>query len=175
MLKKIQKQEVVANLREKLAQAQLGILTEFQGLKVAEITQLRRELKAAGGELQVVKNTLLKLAAAEHKAAALEDYLKGPTAIALGFGDPVAVAKVLAQFVKDKPDNLKIKAGVLGSSVLSAQDIIEMSKLPSREVLLAKLLGTMQGVPTALVNVLAGVIRKFLYTLRAIEEKRAAG
>ncbi len=175
MLKKSQKQEIVANLQQKLAQTQLDVLVEFQGLKVSEITSLRRDLKGAGGELQVVKNTLLKLAAADTKAAALEQYLAGPTAIALAFNDPVAVAKVLAQHVKDKPEKVKIKAGVLGQAVLSADEVIEMSKLPSREVLLAKLLGALQAVPTSLVNVLAGVIRQFLYTLKAIEEKRAAG
>lgn len=175
MLRRVQKQEVVANLREKLARAQLGVLTEFKGLKVADITALRRSLKEAGGELQVVKNTLLKLAAADTYAAALEEHLKGPTAIALSFGDPVALAKVLAQFAKEKPDNLRIKAGVLGQAVLSAQEVVELSKLPAREVLLAQLLGTLQSVPASLVNVLAAVIRKFLYVLKAIEEKRAAG
>ena len=171
---KSKKTEVIATLQEKLGRAEFNILTDFKGLKVADITQLRRELKEAGGELAVVKNTLLKLAAADTETAALENFLVGPTAIVLGYQNPVGIAKIVSKYAKDKPDNFILKAGVLGRSVLSDKDLVDLSKLPPREVLLAKLLGALQGVPTSLVSVLAGVIRKFLYTLKAIEEKQAS-
>lgn len=173
MLKE-KKSAVVASLQEKLGRAEFNILTDFKGLKVAEFTQLRRELKDAGGELAVVKNTLLKLATADSDAAALEKFLVGPTAIVLGYQNPVEIAKIVAKYAKDKPDNFILKAGLLGRSVLSDKDVVELAKLPPREVLLAKLLGALQGVPTALVSVLSGVIRQFLYTLKAIEEQRGS-
>jgi large subunit ribosomal protein L10 len=173
-MQKTKKTQVVDSLRDKLARAECQILTDFKGLKVAEFTQLRRELKEAGGELAVVKNTLLKLASAEAAAQTLEKYLVGPTALVLAYRDPVEIAKIIAKIAKDKPDNFSVKAGLLGQSLLTAQDVQELSKLPSREVLLAKLLGVLHGIPTALVSVLAGVPRKLLYTLKALEEKRAA-
>jgi len=170
---KSKKSEVVASLQEKLGRAECQILTDFKGLKVAEFTQLRRELKEAGGELAVVKNTLLKLASEEAMAQALANYLVGPTALVLAYRDPVEIAKIVSKYAKDKPDNFKLKAGVLGHSILTEKDLLELAKLPSREVLLAKLLGVLQGIPTALVSVLAGVPRKLMYTLKALEEKRA--
>jgi large subunit ribosomal protein L10 len=171
MLKE-KKSEVIAALQEKLGRAEFNILTDFKGLKVAELTQLRRELKEAGGELAVVKNTLLKLAAADSESAALEKFLVGPTALVLGYQNPVEISKIVAKYAKDKPDNFILKAGVLGRSLLTDKDVVALAKLPPREVLLAKLLGALQGVPTSLVSVLSGILRKFLYTLKAIEEKR---
>lgn len=172
MLKE-KKSEVVAALQEKLGRAEFNVLTDFKGLKVGEFTQLRRELKEAGGELAVVKNSLLKLAAAEYETAALGKYLVGPTAIVLGYQNPVEIAKILSKYAKDKPDNFMLKAGVLGKSVLTGNDVVELAKMPPREVLLAKLLGALQGVPTSLVSVLSAVLRQLLYTLKAIEEKKA--
>ena len=125
---------------------------------MAEFTQLRRELKEAGGELAVVKNTLLKLAAADSETAALEKFLVGPTAIVLGYQNPVEIAKIVSKYAKDKPDNFILKAGVLGQSVLTDKDVVELAKMPPREVLLAKLLGALQGVPTSLVRVLSGIL-----------------
>jgi large subunit ribosomal protein L10 len=171
MLKE-KKSEVIAALQEKLGRAEFNILTDFKGLKVDEFTRLRRELKEAGGELAVVKNTLLKLAAVDTSTAGLEKFLVGPTAIVLGYQNPVEIAKIVSKYAKDKPDNFILKAGVLGSSVLTDKDVTELAKLPPREVLLAKLLGALQGVPTSLVSVLSGILRQFLYTLKAIEEKR---
>jgi large subunit ribosomal protein L10 len=172
MLKE-KKSEVVAALQEKLGRAEFNVLTDFKGLKVAEFTQLRRELKEAGGELAVVKNTLLKLAAGDSETAVLAKYLVGPTAIVLGYQNPVEIAKIVSKYAKDKPDNFILKAGLLGHSVLTDKDVVELAKMPSREVLLAKLLGALQGVPTSLVSVLAGILRQLLYTLKAIEEKKA--
>lgn len=172
MLKE-KKSQVVTALQEKLGRAEFNVLTDFKGLKVSEFTQLRRELKEAGGELAVVKNTLLKLAAADSETAALTQYLVGPTAIVLGYQNPVEIAKIVAKYAKDKPDNFILKAGVLGKSVLTDKDVVELAKMPPREVLLAKLLGALQGVPTSLVSVLSGILRQLLYTLKAIEEKKA--
>jgi len=174
-VQRTEKSRVVEALHEKLKQAEFNVLTDFKGLKVAEMTNLRREIKEAGGELIVVKNTLLQRAAVETESARLEEFFVGPTAVALGFDNPLNLAKVLSKFAKDKPE-FKLKAGVLRHTVLSGQDIADLSKLPGREVLLSQLLAALQGIPTSLVNVLSGVIRQLLYTLQAIEaQKNASG
>ncbi len=174
-MRKAEKAEIVRDIQEKLAQAKIGILADFTGLQVEAMTQLRRQLKDSGGELKVVKNTLLHRAAADSPVAPLAAELAGPNALALGYADPVAMAKALIKFAQDKP-LLKIRAGILAGQVLTAQEIDALSKLPSREVLMAQFLGLLQGVPTALVTVLAGVVRNLLNILVALkDQKEAAG
>jgi len=169
------KAEIVREIEEKVAQAQIGILTDFTGLKVEALNQLRRQIKEAGGELKVAKNTLLRRAAAgDSLIGPLASHFTGPNALALGYADPVALAKLLIKFAQDRP-LLKIKGGVIGSQVLTVQDIDALSKLPSRQVLLAQLLGVLQGVPTALVTVLSGVVRQLLNVLVALKDQKGGG
>jgi large subunit ribosomal protein L10 len=168
------KAEIVQEIQEKASRSQIGILSDFTGLKVEDMTRLRRQLQEAGGELKVVKNTLLSRAGAgDSPLAPLTSGLAGPNALALGYQDPVALTKVLIKFAQERP-LLQIKLGVLGGSVLSAKDLEALSKLPAREVLLAQLLGVLQGVPTALVTVLSGVIRNLLNVLVALKDQKAA-
>jgi large subunit ribosomal protein L10 len=172
-VRKLQKAEIVQELQERIGRSQFNILADFTGLKVEEITRLRRQVREADGELRVVKNTLLSRAAAEGSpVAALSSQFVGPNAVTFGYGDPVALAKVLIKFAQEKPQ-FKLKAGVLSGQVLTAQEVDALSKLPDREVLLAQLLGVLQGVPTALVTVLAGVIRNLLNVLVALKDKKA--
>ncbi len=172
-MRKQQKAEIVQEIQETAAKAQIGILTDFKGLKVEEMTRLRRQLTEASAELRVVKNTLLRRAAADDSPLApLLSHSTGPNALTLGFGDPVAATKVLIKFAQEKPQ-LVIKAGALGGQALSVKDLEALSKLPAREVLLAQLLGVMQGVPTALVAVLAAVPRGLLNVLVALKDKKA--
>jgi large subunit ribosomal protein L10 len=166
------KAQIVQDLQDKLSKAQIGILADFSGIKVGSMTVLRRQMKEAGGELTVAKNTLLKRAAG--KASLIKpiaDDLKGPNALVLGYEDPVNLAKLLVKFAQDLP-LLKIKGGIIGGQTLTAQDVEAFSKLPAREVLLAQLLGLLQSPPQALVNVLAGVIRNFLNVLVAIRDQK---
>jgi large subunit ribosomal protein L10 len=168
------KAEIVQEIQEKASRSQIGILSDFTGLKVEDMTRLRRQLQEAGGELKVVKNTLLSRAGAgDSPLAPLTSGLAGPNALALGYQDPVALTKVLIKFAQERP-LLQIKLGVLGGNVLSAKDLEALSKLPAREVLLAQLLGVLQGVPTALVTVLSGVIRNLLNVLVALKDQKAA-
>jgi large subunit ribosomal protein L10 len=168
------KAEIVQEIQEKASRSQIGILSDFTGLKVEDMTRLRRQLQEAGGELKVVKNTLLSRAGAgDSPLAPLTAKLAGPNALALGYQDPVALTKVLIKFAQERP-LLQIKLGVLGGNVLSAKDLEALSKLPAREVLLAQLLGVLQGVPTALVTVLSGVIRNLLNVLVALKDQKAA-
>jgi large subunit ribosomal protein L10 len=172
-VRKLQKAEIVQGVQEKVSRSKIGILTDFKGLKVEDMTHLRRLLQESGAEVTVVKNTLLRRAAADDSPISpLMPHFTGPNALTLGYADPVAVTKVLIKFAQDKPQ-LLIKAGALGGQVLTLKDLETLSKLPAREVLLAQLLGVLQGVPTALVTVLSGIIRNLLNVLVAVKDKKA--
>jgi len=172
-VRKTEKAEIVQAIQAKVARSQIGILTDFKGLKVEDMTRLRRQLQEADGELTVVKNTLLRRAGADDSPLApLIGHATGPNALTLGYADPVTVTKVLIKFAQEKPQ-LVIKAGALGGRALTAKDLEALSKLPAREVLLAQLLGVLQGVPAGLVTVLAGVIRNLLNVLVALKDKKA--
>ena len=168
-----EKDKIVQEIREKVARSQIGILSDFKGLKVEELTRLRRQLQEAKAELKVVKNTLLRRAAAGDSAInPLMSQFIGPNALTLGYADPVALAKIMTKFAQEMPQ-LALKGAVLGGQFLSAGDLEALSKLPSREVLLARFLGLLQGMPTALVTVLTGVIRHLLNVLVAYRDKKA--
>jgi large subunit ribosomal protein L10 len=168
-----EKEKLVQDILERATRAQIGILTDFKGLKVEDMTRLRRQVQDASGELKVVKNTLLRRAAADDSPIGpLTPYFTGPNALTLGYADPVTLAKVLLKFAQEKPQ-LQIKAGVLGGKLLTTQDLDALSKLPAKEVLLAQLLGVMNAVPTGLVTVLAGVIRNMLNVLVALKDQKA--
>jgi large subunit ribosomal protein L10 len=172
-VRKQEKAEIVQAIQEKVAKSQIGILTDFKGLKVEEMTRLRRQLQESAGELTVVKNTLLRRVAADDSPISpLMPHFTGPNALTLGYEDPVAVTKILIKFAQEKP-LLGIKAGALGGQILTPKDLETLAKLPAREVLLAQLLGVLQGVPTALVTVLAGVIRNLLNVLVAVKDQKA--
>ncbi len=169
-----EKDKIVQEIREKVSRSQIGILTDFKGLKVEEMTGLRRQLKEAGAEVKVVKNTLLRrAAAADSPIAPLASRFTGPNALTLGYAAPVALAKIIIKFAQDKPQ-LEIKGAVLSGQVLNPKDLEALSKLPPKEVLMAQFLGLLNGVPTALVTVLAGVIRNFLNVLVAYRDKKEA-
>jgi large subunit ribosomal protein L10 len=174
-VRKQEKADIVQAIQAKVAKSQIGILTDFKGLKVEDMTRLRRQLQEAAGELTVVKNTLLRRAGGEDSPLApLISHATGPNALTLGYADPVTVTKVLIKFAQEKPQ-LVIKAGALGGQALTVKDLEALSKLPAREVLLAQLLGVLQGVPQGLVTVLAGVIRNLLNVLVALKDKKAEG
>lgn len=165
------KEKVIAELHDKLGDVKLAVLTNYSGLNVEKITALRNALRKSDTELRVVKNTLLEIASKDTDVAVLKDYLKGPLAIALNSGDVVEPAKVLVDFAK-KNEKLDLVAGVLEGKVLSVAQINALAELPSREVLLAKLLSVMIGVQTSLVNVLSAVPRGLVQVLEAYRVKK---
>ncbi|MHB8067281.1 MAG: 50S ribosomal protein L10 [Desulfobaccales bacterium] len=172
-MRKPEKAEIVQEIQDRLDRSRFNILADFTGLKVEEVTRLRRQVQEADGEMKVVKNTLLSRAAGKDSPMAhLSSHFVGPNAVTFGYGDPVTLAKVLIKFAQEKP-NFKLKAGVLSGQLLTAQELEALSKLPDREILLAQFLGVLQGVPTALVSVLAGVIRGLLNVLVALKDKKA--
>ncbi len=168
-----EKKKIVEDLHEKLLKSKIVIVTDYKGLNVATINDLRSKLREAEVEFKVVKNSLLTRAAKETDVELIEKDFTGPSAIALSYDDPVAPAKVLTTFAASN-NMLDIKAGVLKGKVLDLSAIIALSKLPAREVILAQLLSSMIGIPTALVRTLNEVPRRFLNVLQALKEQRDA-
>ncbi len=172
-MKRDNKEQVVSELAGKLAQAKATFVADYRGLNVEQVNKLRNELRVAGAEYRVVKNTLLRLAAKGSEAECLGPYLLGPTAIAIVPQDPVAPAKVLAEFAKAFA-KFELKGGALAGKALSADDVRALADLPSREVLLARMLGSMSAPATNFVGVLAAIPRSLVQVLAAIQEQKAA-
>ena len=158
-------------LEAKFAGAKAAVLSDYCGLNVQEISDLRGMLRKADVELHVVKNTLARRAVESTHLKPLAEYVKGPTAIALTIDDAVGMAKVLADYARKEP-KLDIRAGIVEGRVLTAEQIVQVAELPSREVLLAQMLGAMQNPLFGLVGVLHGVLRQLLYALVAIKEAK---
>jgi large subunit ribosomal protein L10 len=166
-----EKKQIVGELHEKFADATIVILTDYKGLDVTTINQLRKNLREADVEYQVVKNSLMSRASEKTNIALIKDNFKGPSAIALGYNDPVAPAKILTEFAK-KNDKLEIKIGVMKDKILDLDSIKALSALPSREQLLAQVLSAINGVPTAFVRALNDVPCRLLNVLNAIKEMK---
>jgi large subunit ribosomal protein L10 len=167
------KQQIAEDLHNRFAKSAIIVLTDYKGLDVGAMNDLRRKLREADIEYQVVKNTLLVRAAEDTGVAAIKDHFKGPSAVALSYDDPVAPAKVLTQFAKDN-DKLEIKVGVMNGKVLDVQAIKALATLPSREVLLAQFLSALNAVPTSFVRVIAEIPRSLLNVLSAIKDQKEA-
>ncbi len=168
-----QKQKIVEELNDKFKKAKVVILTDYKGLNVEKLNELRRKLGETDIEYRVVKNTLLHRASDNTDVVKIKESFKGPSAIALSYEDPVAPARILTKFAEDNK-KLEIKTGVMGNKVLSADDIKALSSLPSREVLLGQVLSAVIGVPTALVSALSDVPRKMINVIQAIKEQKEA-
>jgi large subunit ribosomal protein L10 len=168
------KQKITEDLHERFSKSAIVVVADYKGLDVSAMNALRRKLREEDIEFQVAKNTLLIRAAKDTEVALIEDYFKGPSAVALSYTDPVAPAKILAQFAKDN-QKLEIKGGVLKNKVLDVDAIKALAKLPSREVLLGQLLAVLNEVPTAFVRTLAEIPRSLLNVLAAIRDQKEAG
>jgi large subunit ribosomal protein L10 len=169
------KLDSVAEIKQVLDGAKGGIiLVDYRGLSVSDMAELRAKLREAGSEMRVFKNRLVQIALRENAMPSMDEILAGPSAFVFITEEPVASAKVLAAFAKAKPA-LEMKGGLVQNEVLDQESIIALSKLPSREELLAKLLGTLQGTARGMVTVLSGVSRGLVTALDAIaKEKEAA-
>ena len=152
-----QKKQVVADLIELLKSAQAGVLVNYRGITVEQDTQLRNKLREAGVEYKVVKNTLTRFAANEVGYQELDEQLNGPTALAISTTDPVAPAKVLSDFAKDV-EAIEIKAGFLDGKVISLDEIKTLASTPSRDVLIAKIMGSLNSPISKLVRTLQALV-----------------
>ncbi|MBW1842122.1 MAG: 50S ribosomal protein L10 [Deltaproteobacteria bacterium] len=164
---------IAEDLRGRFAKSKVIIVTDYKGLNVTTINALRRKLQEVEVEFKVVKNTLLIRAAEDTNVALIKEHFKGPSAIAISYTDPVAPAKVLAEFAGEFK-KLEIKVGVMGDKVLDLSAIKALSQLPSREVLLGQVLSAMNGVPTAFVRALNDNIGRLLNVLTAIKDQKEA-
>jgi len=165
-----QKQAMVSEVAAKLKGAQVVLVAEYRGLDVERVTQLRSRARKSGLYLRVLKNTLARRAVQGTPFEKLSDKMVGPLMYGIS-PDPVAGAKVLSEFAKDN-EQFVIKAGAMPNSLLSAKDIKALALLPSREELLAKLMGTMQAPVAKLVRTMNEVPGKFVRTLAALKEQR---
>jgi large subunit ribosomal protein L10 len=172
-LKLSEKQQIADELRDRFSKSAIIVVTDYKGLDVAAMNDLRRKLRAEEIEYRVVKNTLLVRASEDNDVALIKDHFKGPSAVALSYDDPVAPAKVLSQFAKDN-DKLEIKVGVMNGQVLDVKAIMALAKLPSREVLLGQLLAALNAIPEKFVRTIAEVPRSLVSVLAAIRDQKEA-
>ncbi len=164
------KKEVVAEFSARLASAQALVLAEYRGLPVEKITQLRAKARASGVYLRVLKNTLARRAVQGTPFEKLADQMVGPLAYGVS-DDPVSAAKLLHAYAKEN-DKLVIKGGAIPGQVMSAKEVGSLASLPSREELLAKLMGTMLAPVTTFVQTLNQVPSKFVRTLAAVRDQK---
>ena len=161
------KAQIINNLQESFSKCSIGILTDYRGLTTREMTDLRRRLQESGSEYKVVKNTLARFAVERAGKDELASFFEGPVAIAFGYGDITEPARVLADYIRTSKASLSIKGGFLGDRLLTSKDVITLSTLPSREILLAKVLGGMQGPIVTLVGCLTTPIKGIIGVLQA--------
>lgn len=163
-LNKIQKQKIIEELKEKIDRQKIIIFTDFTGIKVKDLTELRRKLKETDSELRVAKKTLTKIAF-EQKGLEIDiKKLQGEIALVFGYKEQISPAKTLYQFAETNP-GLKISGGFLENKYKEAEEIIELAKLPSREELLAKLVGSISAPISNFINVLEGNIKGLINLL----------
>jgi len=167
-----QKKETVKQVREKFEASQAFFITHNLGLRADEMTALRRDVRKNGGELKIIKNTLVKRAIEKfeyHKD--IDNDLEGPVAIAFSYGDPVGIAKSILKYVDDR-NKFEVKSGIMGLSKLTCQQIDALAKLPSREELIARLVRTVAAPLQNFMNVLSAVPRDCVNVLSAIKDKK---
>ena len=167
------KTQNIEEIKEKINNAQAVVLVDYRGLNVEQLTELRSLYRKAGVEYKVYKNTMMRFAFKDSGLEEFNEYLKGPSAVAFGYDDPVQVAKITSEFAK-KNDKLEIKAGIVDGKVIDVSGVNSLADLPSREVLIAQVLGGFNAPIQGFANVLQGTIRSLATVLNAIAEEKTA-
>lgn len=171
-LKKQDKVQVVEDIKAKFQRAGATFIIDYKGMKAVEMTEIRKGLRDASVDLKIVRNTLARRAVSGTPLESVSDKLVGTSAIAFAYKDAAAAAKLLTQYSREQP-KLKLMLGTLGARQITLAEIQGLAALPSREVLIGRLLGSMQSPISGFVRVLAGVPTKFLYALNAIKDAKA--
>ena len=166
-----QKKVIVAQIKEKFESAHSAVFVDYRGLTVAEVTELRNECRKAGVEYVVLKNTMIELAAKELGIEGLDSYLKGPTAVAFGHKDPASPAKILSDFIK-KTKKMELKCAVIDKQTLDAAGAPALADLPPKEVLIAKMMGSLNAPITNFVGVLSATLRSLVYAIEAVRKQK---
>ncbi len=162
-----EKAQTIDRLQEIFSSCSIGILTDYRGLSALEIAGLRNRLREAGVEYRVVKNTLARLAAQRVGKEGLPNFFEGPIAIAFGYGDIAESAKALADYIRMSKIELSIKGGFLSDRLLTSEDVTTLSTLPSKKILLAKVVGGIQSPLSALVSCLTNPMRGLIGVIQA--------
>ena len=168
----IAKEQEVAALQQLFAESQAAILTDYRGITVAQDVKLRAQMRAAGIEYRVAKNTLLKIASNNLDEHGLDSYLEGPTAVAFA-KDPVVAAKIVSDFIKENKVT-SINAALLTGTVIDAAGVDALAKLPSREVLLAQVAGSFAAPLSAFASVSSGLLRQLVTVVDKVREQKSA-
>ena len=161
-----EKAQVVSDLGERVKGFQAVVLTNYRGLNVEQINHLRQRLREEKISYHVVKNTLMKLASRGTDLEKLDNYFEGPTAMAISYGDPVLLAKILSEFTKTQP-SLEIKVGLIQGKVASPEELKSLATMPSREVLFGQILGGIQGTASQLGGVIYNAVQQALGIIQA--------
>jgi len=168
-----QKQERVITLSDQLSRSKVAVVSDYRGLSVKEMTELRRKVQDAGGDLTVAKNTLIRRIINDTEGMpAIDDVLKGPTALVVGYEDPVGPVKALMDFLKANKKDHEVRGGILDGKAVSVDEIKQIATLPSREEMIAKLMGSMQSPAQGVAITLSGVARNLVYALEAIRAQK---
>lgn len=162
------KREIVAELTEKLSRTQFAVVADYRGMTVEEITRLRGKLYETGAEVIIAKNTLLRIAAHETGRSALDSLLTGPTAIMFAYDDVAATAKVLQDYLRDSAGKFAVRGGLLGASLLAADDLEQVAKMPSRQQVLAEIVGGIQSPLSGLVGVVNAPVADVVGCVNAV-------
>ncbi len=173
-MKREGKEQLVKEIQEAMSKCSSGIMTDYMGMTNADLTALRRTLGDAGIDYMVVKNTLAGFAAVNANKSFIKNSLTGPMAIAFGYKDAVEPAKILMDFIESSETPLKIKGGFVDDQLLTPDDVKELATIPSREVLIARVLGGMQAPISGFVNVCAAPLRGLVTVLQARADKMEA-
>lgn len=167
------KQQVVADIKERFERAGSVVLVDYRGINVEDVTNLRKQFREAGVEYIVLKNTLVKRALQEMNVDGINDLLEGPSAFAFGYEDPVAPAKVIKDFIsKTKNEHLKVKGGLVDGKPLDVAGVNALADLPPKEVLIAKIMGSLNAPITNFVGVLSATLRSLVYAIDAIRKEK---
>jgi len=168
------KNDKIGEIKESIANAKVAIVSDYRGLSVADITNLRRRLQKESGDYAIVKNTLAKIAIKETPFEGLEQFLNGPSALVLGFGDEVSPAKIVLQYLKEAKKTNEIKGGVLDGKVITAEEVKMISNLPSKEELIARIMGGLNSPAQGIANAVNGVARKLVYAMEEVRKQKEA-
>ena len=161
-----EKAELISDLGERIRGFQAVVLTNYRGLKVEQLCHLRHRLRQEKISYHVIKNTLMRLASKGTDLEKLDNYFEGPTAMAISYGDPVLLVKILSEFMKTQP-SLEIKIGLIQGRVTSPEEVKSLATMPSREVLLGQILGGIQGTANQLGAVIYNAIKQVLGIIQA--------
>ena len=170
-MSKEKKAQTIDALQSEFSSCSIGIMTDYRGLSNAEITELRRKVQASDGKYKVVKNTLARFAAERVERPELAAFFEGPIAVAFGYGDIIRLAKIVADHVQASGTTVSIKAGFLPERMLTTEEVMSLARLPSKEVLMARVIGRMQSPIWGMVGVLSAPLRGLSVVLQARIER----